>query len=418
MRAGVVERAMRGIQIGRIFGIPIRLGLSFLLVLPLFAYLIGAQIGATAEAVNAVAPASGFVDAAAIDGGTTQWVVGFIAAVGLFAGVLLHELGHSVAAMRYGYGIDSITLWLFGGIASLTEMPEDWRQELVIAIMGPVVSVALGVVFYAGLFVVPGGDGAVLNGTRFVVGYLAVLNVVLAAFNMLPGFPMDGGRVLRALLARTRPYARATQIAASVGKAFAVVLGLVGLLVLGNILFVGLAFFIYIGAASEAKQTMLKAAFEGVSVGDLMTPADELDTVRADDTVAELVSRMIRERHTGYPVTRDGRLVGLVTLEDARSVAEVERDAYTVEEVMTAELTTVTPDTDAMTAITLMSQAGVGRLPVVERAGGDRLVGLISRSDMMTSFDIIRSSRSVKPREGVGRIGGPGASESRQRGGD
>ncbi len=409
---------MRGIQIGRVFGIPIRLGVSFLLVLPLFAYLIGAQVGTTAELVNGVAPTSGVVDPAAIDGGTTKWAVGFVAAVGLFAGVLLHELGHSVAAMRYGYEIDSITLWLFGGIASLTEMPEDWRQELVIAIMGPVVSVALGGLFYAGLFAVPTGGGSLLNGTRFVVGYLAVLNVVLAVFNMLPGFPMDGGRVLRALLARTRPYARATQIAASVGKAFAVVLGLVGLLVAGNILLVGLAFFIYIGAASEARQTMLKATFEGVTVGDLMTPDDDLDTAHPEDTVADLVGRMIRERHTGYPVTRDGRLVGIVTLDDARSVTEVEREAYTVREVMTEDLTTVTPDTDAMTAITLMGQAGVGRLPVVDRDDDDRLVGLISRSDLMTSFDIIRSSRSVKPREGVGRISGPGASDPGTRGGD
>jgi Zn-dependent protease/CBS domain-containing protein len=404
---------MRGIQIGSIFGIPIRLGLSFLLVLPLFAYLIGLQIEATAELVNALAPVSGLVDPAAIADGNTQWVVGFVAAVGLFVGVLLHELGHSVTAMRYGYGIESITLWLFGGIASLTEMPEDWRQEFVIAIMGPVVSVAVGVVCYATLFVVPLGDGATLNGARFVLGYLAVLNVTLAVFNMLPGFPMDGGRVLRALLARTRPYARATQIAATVGKGFAALLAVVGLLT-PNILLVGLAFFIYIGASSEAQQTMLKAAFEGVTVGDIMTPAGDLDTVTANSSVADLVARMIQERHTGYPVMENGRLAGLVTLDDARSVAEVERDAVQVRDVMSSNLTTVTPTTDAMTAITLMSEAGVGRLPVVDADG--QLVGLISRSDLMTSFEIIRQSQNVKPREGVGRIGGPGASEPGTRG--
>jgi Predicted transcriptional regulator, contains C-terminal CBS domains len=107
-----------------------------------------------------------------------------------------------------------------------------------------------------------------------------------------------------------------------------------------------------------------------------------------------------------------------VTLADARSVKEVERDAYTVSEVMTTDLTTVTPDTDAMTAITLMGQEDVGRLPVVEREGSDRLVGLISRSDLMASFEIIRSSQSIKPREGVGRIGGPDAGEPGRRGGD
>ena len=410
MRPETEPRAMRGFRVGSLFGIPVRLDLTFLLVLPLFAYLIGTQIEQTATLINDFAPVTGLVDPAAIDSGGTQWVVGFVAAVGLFVGVVLHELGHSLTAMRYGYEIESITLWIFGGVASLTEMPEDWRQEFAIAVMGPVVSVALGALFYGATFLVPEGGGALLNGTRFVVGYLAVLNVALAVFNMLPGFPMDGGRVLRALLARSRPYAPATQIAARVGQLFAVLLGLAGLLG-GNIILIGLAFFLYIAAASEARQTTMKATFEGVTVGDIMTPADELDTVAADATVADLVSRMLRERHTGYPVMDDGRLVGLVTLDDARSVQEVERDAFTVAEVMTDDLTTVTPGTDVMTAITLMSREGVGRLPVVADGRDRELVGLVSRSDVMSSFEIIRSSRSVKPREGVGRPGGPSASE-------
>ena len=414
MRPETEPGGMRGFRVGSLFGIPIRLDLTFLLVLPLFAYLIGVQIEQTAMLINDFAPTDGLVDPAAIDGGGTQWFVGFTAAVGLFVGVVLHELGHSLTAMRYGYEIESITLWIFGGVASLTEMPEDWRQEFAIAIMGPVVSVALGAAFYATTFAVPEGSGALPNGVRFVVGYLAVLNVVLAVFNMLPGFPMDGGRVLRALLARHRPYARATQIAARVGQGFSVLLGLAGLLG-GNIVLVGLALFLYIAAASEARQTMMKAAFEGVTVGDIMTDADDLDTVAADATVADLVSRMLRERHTGYPVVRNGRLVGLVTLDDARSVQEVERDAYTVEEVMSADLATVTPGTDVMTAITLMRQEGVGRLPVVSDERDEHLVGLVSRSDVMSSFDIIRSSRSIKPREGIGRPGGPSASEPTSR---
>jgi Zn-dependent protease/CBS domain-containing protein len=391
---------MRSFRIGSLFGIPIKLDLTFLLILPVYAYLIGSQVGPTAEVLNQ-AWALG-IDPAALSGGGLEWVVGLLAALGLFAGVVLHELGHSLVAMRFGYPIDSITLWLFGGIASLSEMPENWKQEFLIAIAGPIVSVLIGAACYAGLFVLPGQDAAL-----FVVGYLALLNVALAAFNMLPGFPMDGGRVLRALLTIRLPYAKATRYAAEVGKVFALLLGLFGLFVSFNPILIGLAFFIYIGASTEAEQTTMKAAFEGVVVGDVMTPLDELDTIQGDATVAELISRMIRERHTGFPVMDGDRFVGLVTLDDARQVRPEERDAFRVEEVMTDSLTTVTPDTDAMTAITLLQENGVGRLPVVDAS--DRLVGLISRSDLMTALEIIRSSKPLKPREGIGRPDTPGA---------
>ena len=393
---------MRSFRVGSLFGIPIKLDLTFLLVLPLFAYLIGTQLPTTAGLLNSVVGTQ--IDVEALQVGYTEWAVGLTAALGLFAGVVLHELGHSLTAMRYGYKIDSITLWIFGGGASLSEMPEDWKQEFMIAIAGPLVSVALGGAFYAGVLVLPGG-GPALSAAQFVVGYLAMLNIALAVFNMLPGFPMDGGRVLRALLARGRPYARATQIAADVGKAFAILLGLFGLFVLGNVFMAGLALFIYVGASNEAQQTMLKAAFEDVTVGDLMTPTEDLSTVTPETSVADLVGRMIRERHTGYPVLDGGRLVGLVTLDDARQVNEVERDAFRVEEVMRTDFDAVTPETDAMTAIETMQRSGTGRLLVTD-GPEDRLVGLISRSDLMTAFDIIQSSRQLKPREGVGRIGG------------
>jgi CBS domain-containing protein len=288
--------------------------------------------------------------------------------------------------MRYGYHIESITLWLFGGVARFTEMPENWKQEFTIAVAGPLVSVALGVLSYLAFLVVPGA----LPTVQFVLAYLALTNVALAVFNMLPGFPMDGGRVLRALLARRRPHARATQIAAEVGKLFAVVLAIVG--IFANLFLVALAFFIYIGASGEAQQTVMKAAFQDVTVGDIMTPAAELQTVTADTSITTLTDRMFRERHTGYPVLRQGSLVGMVTLDDTREVREVERDAYRVEDVMATDLVTITPDADAMDAISMMQREKVGRLPVVDEAGD--LVGLISRSDLVTAFNIIRTRGS------------------------
>ncbi|WP_440772047.1 CBS domain-containing protein [Natronorubrum sp. DTA28] len=384
---------MKSFRIGSLFGIPIKLDLTFLLVLPLFAYLIGAQIEPVVDILNTSMGAGIDVDALT----TESWMpflIGLIAAIGLFVGVVLHELGHSLTAQRYGFPIDSITLWLLGGIAALSEMPEDWRQELNIAIAGPIVSILVGVASY-GLFLVTPES---LDGARFVLGYLAVLNIVLAGFNMIPAFPMDGGRVLRALLARNTPYAKATQQAASVGKLFAILMGLFGLLQF-NIIFIALAFFIYIAASSEAQQVTMKAAFQDVTVGDIMTPAKDLHTVGPETSVAALIQRMFTERHTGYPVIdRSGfegeRLVGLVTLSDAREIDPVERDAFTVEEVMTTDLKTISPESDAMTAIERMREHNIGRLLVVD--DGD-LIGLISRSDVMTAFDIVQKSGSVSP---------------------
>jgi len=211
---------------------------------------------------------------------------------------------------------------------------------------------------------------------------------VLAVFNMLPAFPMDGGRVLRALLARNRPHAKATQRAAEVGKVFAFLLGIIGLV--SNWFLILLAFFIYIAASGEAQQTTLKAAFEDVTVADIMTPREDLDVVAEEDTVTELVERMFQERHTGYPVLRNGDLVGIVTLEDARNVSEVERDAYQVGDIMEQDVQTIRPDTNAMEALQRMQEHDVGRLLVVDDRGD--LVGLVSRTDLMTAFNIIQSS--------------------------
>ena len=387
---------MRSFTIGRIFGIPIRLDLTFLLILPVFAWLIGAQVGQWVGILNGVW-ATG-LDPGPLTDGSMEWLLGSAAAIGLFVAVVLHELGHSVVAMRFGFPIESITLWLFGGIASLSDQPEDWREELLIAVAGPVVSILLGVIAFLALFVIPEGQDAV----RFVAGYLALMNFALAAFNLLPGFPMDGGRVLRALLTRTRPFARATKIAAEVGKAFAILLGLFGLLNL-NLILIGIAFFIYIGASSEAQQTVLNAAFEGVTVRDVMTPVEDVKTVTTETTVEELLNRMFSERHTGYPVVEDDRPIGMVTLTDAREVPTVEQAAYTVGDVMSTDLKTVPAHGDAMTALESIQRHDIGRLLVVDADG--EFAGLISRTDLMTAFDIIQrtgTERSPEPERTLG----------------
>ncbi|KZN25078.1 metalloprotease [Haladaptatus sp. R4] len=374
---------MRSFKIGSAFGIPIQLDLTFLLILPIFAWLIGTQVSYWVTILNDLWGLG--LTASPLSSGMMPWYLGIAAAIGLFAGVILHELGHSVVSMHYGYPIDSITLWIFGGIARLTDQPEEWSEEFFIAIAGPVVSIILGVLSFVALFVVPSGFDAV----RFVLGYLALMNIVLAAFNLLPGFPMDGGRVLRALLARTRPFAQATQIAAEVGKLFAILLGIFGLFG-GNIILIGIAFFIYIGATSEAQQSVLSATFRNVRVRDVMTTADDLHTVSPDTSIAELLETMFRQRHTGYPVIENGELVGMITLDDARSVQQVERDAYTVRDVMSTEVKTIPADSDAMDAFETIQQNNIGRLPVIGTDGD--VAGIISRTDLMTAFNIINKS--------------------------
>lgn len=307
---------MRSFQIGSLFGILIQLNVSFLVVLPVLAWLIATRVGRLISIFNRRFGATLAADA--LTGGAIPYVLGALSAIGLFVGVVLHELGHSVVSMRYGYDIDAITLWFLGGVAQITEMPEDWKQELAVAVAGPVVSVVLGAISYGVFLVVPAGFDIV----RFVFAYLAVLNIVLAVFNLLPGFPLDGGRVLRALLARTRSYASATQLAASVGKVIAVLLGLYGLFSV-DIFLLFIALFIYISASSEAQQVIQNAAFEGVIVREVMTPVDTVNAASPEMSVAELLERMFSERHTGYPVIENDELVGLVALNDARELLKM-----------------------------------------------------------------------------------------------
>ncbi|WP_181692721.1 CBS domain-containing protein [Natronomonas sp. LN261] len=375
----------KGFRIGSIAGIPIKLDVTLLLILPVMAYLIASGMPEAADALNVTLDAG--LDVDVLTEGMLPWIIGFAAAIGLFVCVLLHELGHAAVARRYGYGIESITLWLLGGIARPEEQPDRWNHELWIALGGPVVSVAIGVGCVLFLDAIPS------DPARFVVGYLAVLNVVLAVFNMIPAFPLDGGRVLRALLGRTRSRVAATEIAVSVGKSFAVVLAFLGLLVFNPFL-IAVAFFVYIAAAAEGRQTALKATFEGVRAGDVMTPVGELRTVEPTESLAEMLDRMFRERHTGYPVLDSGRLVGIVTLEDVRDVDPEARQATTAGDVMSSDLESVQPETEAVEAMQRLGSGDIGRLLVVDESGS--LAGIVTRSDLVTAMNVMRERRSVE----------------------
>jgi len=367
----------RSYRVGTVFGIPFRLDITFLFILPVFAWLLGAQVSVLIPRLNELFGTT--IDPGPLTQGFRPLVIGAIAAVSLFACVALHELGHSLVARYYDYEVESITLWLLGGLAKPAELPQDWLQEFWIAVAGPLVNVAIAGGCALLFLLVPPVDVVV-----FLLLFLGLLNAGLATFNMLPAFPLDGGRVLRALLARNRSYVDATRTAATVGKGFAVFLGLGGLLA-GNLFLLAIALFVYIAATSESRQMMLDAAFEGVGIEDVMTPADELVTVEADTPVTELLDIMLEERHSGYPVLDSGDFVGIITLADVRGVPG--SDTVAVDAMTPVErLATIDPSAEVMEAFRMVGDTDVGRLPVVDSG---QLLGIITRTDLMRAFKIV-----------------------------
>lgn len=363
-------------KLATILGIPILIHFSLLLILPVLTWSIGDQI--KEFAALAEIPAGSLA--------LSPYVSGFVVSVALFVSVALHELGHSIVALRYGVRIRRITLMLFGGVAQLESMPTGPWQEAKIAAAGPAVSFGIGLACYSTAGIIP----ADLADLAFAVAHLGYINLVLGVFNLLPAFPMDGGRILRSVLARWYPFTTATSVAAAVGKAMAVLMGLAGL-VGGNLMLVLVAFFVYIGASQEKEFTTLKTTLDGLRVRDLMT--SDVSAVSPSLPVEELLDKMLRERHTGYPVVHQSAVVGCVTFEDVTKVSAEDRRAAVVEDIMSRDAIMVRPDEDAYVALNRMSQEEIGRLPVVDDG---RLVGIVSRTDIVRGFRLRQARAGMR----------------------
>ena len=308
-------------------------------------------------------------------GGREAAVTGTLFMVLLFACVLLHELGHALAARAFGIRTPDITLLPIGGVARLERIPEEPTQELVIALAGPLVNVVIAgalILFFGHRAAI--SDFQDLNTPRVAMwNKLATVNISLVLFNLIPAFPMDGGRVLRALLAMRMRYARATQVAASIGQALAFVLGFLGLFF--NPLLVFIALFIYLGAGQEAALGQLKDISTRVRVAEAMVT--DLRTLPATARLDEAAQAALRTAQHEFPVVdAPNHVLGVLTREDIiNALRQGEADAP-VSQLMHRTPGAVRPEAPLEWAFQKMQQSGCPALPVIDRFG--RLVGMVT----------------------------------------
>ncbi len=384
---------MRNYRITSVWDIPIKINVSLVVFLPILAFLIASsqQIEVYAGVVETISGTA--IDVAVLRDGVTPWVIGALAAIGLFVSVTLHELGHSWVALRYDLTVTSITLWLLGGLASFDRLPREPHKEFWIAIAGPITSFAIAAVCYAGVLVIPGSAPALL----FLVGWLAVTNLVLAGFNMLPAFPMDGGRVLRAYLARDRPYAAATRTAANVGKLFALLFVFVGIFVTFSPILLLLALFVYSAASSESRSVVIGDLLAGVTVADVaLLDRTEVST---QASAASLYDTMLRDRRVAFPVVEGGRIVGAVTMGHLREVTPGERESTTVGDIADRDVPRVEAETPAFEALATLSDTAEGIAIVTD---ADRPIGIVTESDIATALQFRREADASEVSVGRG----------------
>jgi Zn-dependent protease/predicted transcriptional regulator len=372
---------MRGsLHVGRIAGVNLYLHWTFAVLL----------IGAFVFYVM-----SGFGLGVALAG------VGLIAMV--FVCVVLHEFGHALSARRYGIPTRDITLYPIGGVARLQRIPERPVQELVVALAGPAVNVAIAALLAAyiaatGQSFMP-GRGLLAPQEMFVQNLLWI-NVVLVVFNLLPAFPMDGGRVLRALLAMRMEYVRATQIAAAVGQGMAILFALLAVVGPFNPFLLFIALFVYLGAQQEASFAMMRTAIEGLPVSSAMLT--QFNTLHPFDTLEEAVRLLLAGSDQDFPVVEAHQMVGVLTRKRLmRALAEGDERTTRIQHVMEPSCAPATEGDMLDAAFRRMQEQGCPVLPVMR---ADRLVGVLTAENvgelvMITSSLRQRTGNRFDPRQ-------------------
>jgi Zn-dependent protease/CBS domain-containing protein len=313
-------------------------------------------------------------------------IEGILFILALFLCVVLHEYGHALTARKYGIKTRDITLYPIGGVARLERLPDKPIEELWVALMGPAVNVVIAALLFAYLYLtsglVPITDLTVASGS--FLARLMTVNVSLVLFNLIPAFPMDGGRVLRALLAMRMDYVRATQIAANIGQGLAFLLGLFGLFNNPFLLFI--AFFVWIGASQEASMVQMRNSISGIPVTqamqtrfDILSPTDRLDRV---------VSLILAGSQQDFPVVEDGQFIGVLTRDDFIKALSQKGQDTPVMDVIRRNVPAVDSHEMVETALIRFQESGAKTLPVMHRG---RFVGLLT-SENITEFLMIRSA--------------------------
>ncbi len=349
-------------KIGNILGIPIRVHFSWLIVFGLLTWLLSSRY------FPQVTPDLPFV---------SYWISGALAALLLFASVAFHELAHSYVAQRYQLTIESITLFIFGGVAQLKGDPPHPRAEFWIAIAGPLSSFFLSAVFFLLMINTAGG-------TRALFAYVAQINLLLGIFNLIPGFPMDGGRVLRAAIwGKKKDYFFATQKASSIGRGIALFFIFFGLFSIFRggmeglwLMFIG--WFLYSAAQASYQQATLQETLSGIKVKDIMVT--EMQAVEPSISLDEVVDKyFLRYGYGGFPVIDDGKFLGILTLKEVKNVPREDWGKVKVSEVYVPhdKKWEVPPDADVTRALELMIKEDKGRIMVTEK---DKIIGLITRN--------------------------------------
>jgi Zn-dependent protease/CBS domain-containing protein len=376
------------ISLGRVAGIHIGFNWSLLVVVALIAW----SLAAGFFPVEVPGRAAGW-----------YWLAGAVAAVVFLASLLAHELAHSVVAQRSGVRVDGITLWLFGGVSRLSGEVSSARTEALITAVGPLTSFVLGAVFLLlGLGLSAGHAPGLLSVT---LNWLGTINLLLAAFNLIPAAPLDGGRILRALVwARTGDRFRATRVASRAGLVFGILLIAYGLFtfaatgnLIGGVWAVFLGWFLLSAARAEETSGLIRQALVGVTVGDVMTPRPI--QVPDDLSVEDLLHRFILGyRHSTFPTQGgDGRLTGLVTIAAVKNVSAEARPTTRVHEIACPpdRVPSATPGEPLTTLLErLGGGCGEGRALVLQDG---QLVGLVSPSDISRALQHASLGRTARP---------------------
>jgi Zn-dependent protease/predicted transcriptional regulator len=321
----------------------------------------------------------------------TYWLMGLTGALGLFLSIILHELSHSLVARKFDLPIKGITLFIFGGIAQMEEEPESPKAEFFMAIAGPLMSIFLGGVFY--LLYIQGQKIGFSEPVNGIFGYLRLLNFVLAGFNLLPAFPLDGGRVFRSILWQTKNDLRwATRIASNIGSAFGFIFIAVGVFMFLRGAFITGIWWALIGlfmrnASSSAYRRMqLTEVLKGHKVKKFMKTNPV--SVSSSLTLKELVEDYIYAHHYKmFPVLKDHKLLGCITTREVKNIPREEWQSTKIEEAMNkcSPENTISPEEEAIDALKKIKKSGNSRLMVTEN---DKLIGIITLKDLVEFFSL------------------------------